>query len=123
MFIPLNMSQHAEIADHIFATHFYLYYRFSAPMVCMPVLCTVTSMIVWFSVAEQQRSVTGFELRNGLDCNRKLYKFTVINTDSTGRRCSDEIEVMSCWGRCDSNEVRVSDLTYVLKPMTKLSKK
>ncbi|VVC45303.1 Gonadotropin, beta subunit,GPCR, family 2, extracellular hormone receptor domain,Glycoprotein hormone [Cinara cedri] len=74
-------------------------------MVCVTVLCTVTSVIVWFSIAGQQLSVTGFQFRNGLDCNRKLYKFQVTNTDSTGRSCSDEIEVMSCWGRCDSNEV------------------
>lgn len=64
-------------------------------MVCVTMLFAVSSMIVWSSVA-------GY---NMLDCNRQLSTFRVSNTDVNGRTCSDEINVMSCWGRCDSNEV------------------
>jgi len=32
----------------------------------------------------------------------------VTKTDSAGRKCWDLVNVMSCWGRCDSNEVRDS---------------
>ncbi|NP_001232960.1 uncharacterized protein LOC100168739 isoform X1 [Acyrthosiphon pisum] len=72
-------------------------------MVCMAVLCAVSSMIVWSSVA-------GYDM---LDCNRQLSTFQVSNTDENGRTCSDEIDVMSCWGRCDSNEV--SDWRFPFK--------
>lgn len=64
-------------------------------MVCTVVFCAISTMIVWSSVA-------GFDI---LDCNRQLSTFRVSNTDVNGRTCSDEINVMSCWGRCDSNEV------------------
>lgn len=73
-------------------------------MVCMTVLCAVSSMIVWSSIAGQL-SAADIESPNALHCNRKLYTFRVSNTDRNGRTCSDEINVMSCWGRCDSNEV------------------
>ena len=40
-----------------------------------------------------------------LDCHRRVYSYKVSKTDSQGRQCWDTINVMSCWGRCDSNEV------------------
>ncbi|XP_046664354.1 thyrostimulin beta-5 subunit-like [Homalodisca vitripennis] len=40
-----------------------------------------------------------------LDCHRRLYSYTVTQRDSQGRTCRDTINVMSCWGRCDSNEI------------------
>lgn len=73
-------------------------------MVYMTVFCAISSMVVWSSVTGQLSS-TEIESSNTLHCNRKLYTFQVSNTDVNGRTCSDEIKVMSCWGRCDSNEV------------------
>lgn len=40
-----------------------------------------------------------------LDCHRRVYSYKVSKTDSQGRQCWDTINVMSCWGRCDSNEI------------------
>jgi len=40
-----------------------------------------------------------------LDCHRRLYSYRVTKTDSTGKKCWDHVNVMSCWGRCDSNEI------------------
>lgn len=77
---------------------------FSAPMVFMSVFCVISSMIIWSSFTGRI-SVAGIDPLSELDCTRKLYTFQVSNTDVNGRVCSDEIQVMSCWGRCDSNEV------------------
>ncbi|KAL7648953.1 UNVERIFIED_CONTAM: hypothetical protein RMT77_000888 [Armadillidium vulgare] len=40
-----------------------------------------------------------------LQCHRRQYSYKVQQTDSEGRTCWDHINVMSCWGRCDSNEI------------------
>ncbi|CAG7838469.1 unnamed protein product [Allacma fusca] len=40
-----------------------------------------------------------------LDCHRRLYSYRVTKTDSAGRTCWDQVNVRSCWGRCDSNEI------------------
>nr|UYW66120.1 glycoprotein hormone beta 5 [Rhodnius prolixus] len=40
-----------------------------------------------------------------LDCHRRIYSYKVTQADSEGRICWDTINVMSCWGRCDSNEI------------------
>ncbi|XP_047002291.1 thyrostimulin beta-5 subunit [Schistocerca americana] len=40
-----------------------------------------------------------------LECHRRLYTYKVTKTDADGRACWDVINVMSCWGRCDSNEI------------------
>ncbi|XP_025419976.1 thyrostimulin beta-5 subunit [Sipha flava] len=73
-------------------------------MVFTSVFCAISLMIVWSSVTGRI-SVAGIDPLSELDCTRKLYTFQVSNTDVNGRVCSDEIQVMSCWGRCDSNEV------------------
>lgn len=87
-------------------------------MVRVTVVCTMFSVItvIWSSIVGQL-AATGMESANALDCKKKLYTFQVSKTDSNGRVCSDEINVMSCWGRCDSNEVSfVKYLNkYVLK--------
>ena len=44
---------------------------------------------------------------SSLDCNRRAYSHRVTQTDSEGRICWDTITVVSCWGRCDSNEVNI----------------
>ncbi|XP_050521484.1 thyrostimulin beta-5 subunit [Daktulosphaira vitifoliae] len=74
-------------------------------MMCIYLWCTLLSIIVWSSSAVEQNELYDEIQTKELDCNRKLYSFRVSNTDINGRTCSDEIEVMSCWGRCDSNEV------------------
>ncbi|XP_069970009.1 thyrostimulin beta-5 subunit [Penaeus vannamei] len=40
-----------------------------------------------------------------LECHRRQYTYKVHKTDDNGRMCWDYINVMSCWGRCDSNEI------------------
>ncbi|XP_042226490.1 thyrostimulin beta-5 subunit-like [Homarus americanus] len=40
-----------------------------------------------------------------LECHRRQYTYKVHKTDDEGRICWDFINVMSCWGRCDSNEI------------------
>lgn len=83
-------------------------------MICMTVLCTVFSMIVWSSVGGRLVSATEIGLPNALDCNQKMYEFPVSNTDVNGRTCFDKINVMSCWGRCDSNEVTLVNFLYFI---------
>ncbi|XP_071452959.1 thyrostimulin beta-5 subunit [Hetaerina americana] len=48
-----------------------------------------------------------------LQCHRRIYSYRVSKTDSAGRKCWDYISVMSCWGRCDSNEI--SDWRFPFK--------
>lgn len=40
-----------------------------------------------------------------LDCHRRLYTYRVTKADENGKQCWDTLSVLSCWGRCDSNEV------------------
>ncbi|XP_067009755.1 thyrostimulin beta-5 subunit [Anabrus simplex] len=40
-----------------------------------------------------------------LECHMRKYNYKVTKTDSEGRLCWDYISVVSCWGRCDSNEI------------------
>ncbi|XP_071543579.1 thyrostimulin beta-5 subunit [Panulirus ornatus] len=40
-----------------------------------------------------------------LECHRREYSYKVHKTDDNGLVCWDYINVMSCWGRCDSNEI------------------
>lgn len=77
-------------------------------MVCVTASCTVSSMmivVVWSSAVGRLSASPGIDSLNALDCNQKPYTFQVSNTDVNGRTCSGRIKVMSCWGRCDSNEV------------------
>lgn len=41
-----------------------------------------------------------------LDCHRRLYTYRVTQADENGKQCWDTLSVLSCWGRCDSNEVK-----------------
>ncbi|XP_069947803.1 thyrostimulin beta-5 subunit [Cherax quadricarinatus] len=40
-----------------------------------------------------------------LECHRRQYTYKVHKSDDDGRVCWDFVNVMSCWGRCDSNEI------------------
>ncbi|KAK4875743.1 hypothetical protein RN001_012165 [Aquatica leii] len=40
-----------------------------------------------------------------LDCHRRLYTYRVTQADENGKQCWDTLSVLSCWGRCDSNEI------------------
>ncbi|KAK5645390.1 hypothetical protein RI129_006690 [Pyrocoelia pectoralis] len=40
-----------------------------------------------------------------LDCHRRLYTYRVTQRDENGKECWDTLSVLSCWGRCDSNEI------------------
>ncbi|KAA0200489.1 hypothetical protein HAZT_HAZT008714 [Hyalella azteca] len=42
---------------------------------------------------------------NTLSCHRRQYTYKVTETDENGRICWDYVNIMSCWGRCDSNEI------------------
>lgn len=72
----------------------------------------IFSMMVWSSIVGQQSAMEIVDSSNALDCNKKLYTVRVSNTDINGRTCFDEISVMSCWGRCDSNEVSYIVIEY-----------
>lgn len=41
----------------------------------------------------------------GLGCNLFQYQHKIEQFDSQGRRCWDDVTVLSCKGRCDSREV------------------
>ncbi|XP_008467939.1 thyrostimulin beta-5 subunit-like [Diaphorina citri] len=58
---------------------------------------TIGFTLLLFSYCAANQDIT-------LDCHRRVYKYRVSQTDSLGRKCWDDIEVLSCWGRCDSNE-------------------
>ncbi|XP_076031357.1 glycoprotein hormone beta 5 [Oratosquilla oratoria] len=48
---------------------------------------------------------SGIDPMTTLQCHRRQYTYKVHKSDSKGRICWDHINVMSCWGRCDSNEI------------------
>ncbi|GAB6024972.1 glycoprotein hormone beta [Chamberlinius hualienensis] len=43
--------------------------------------------------------------RTTLGCHRREYTYKVVRSDSLGRKCWGYVRAMSCWGRCDSNEI------------------
>ena len=43
-----------------------------------------------------------------IKCFKREYVFQAVQIDTFGRKCWDYIKVMTCWGRCDSGEVRSS---------------
>lgn len=53
-----------------------------------------------------QNKYTVVDPRLTLDCHRREYTYKASRTDFLGRQCWQYITVMSCWGRCDSGEVR-----------------
>ena len=54
---------------------------------------------------EMGPEISGPDLDGIFTCVRRVYSFKVSQQDRLGRTCSDVVTVMSCWGRCDSNEV------------------
>ncbi|KAK8389495.1 hypothetical protein O3P69_008888 [Scylla paramamosain] len=48
---------------------------------------------------------TAIDPQSTLECHRRQYSYKVHKTDDNGRMCWDVVNVMSCWGRCDSNEI------------------
>ncbi|CAM1154229.1 gpb5 (predicted) [Pycnogonum litorale] len=40
-----------------------------------------------------------------LKCHRREFTYKVVRKDKFGRKCYGYITAMSCWGRCDSNEI------------------
>jgi hypothetical protein len=71
-----------------------------------PALCFALLAALWLEV--EATSLQEPILASTLECHRRLYAYKVTKTDSAGRICWDMINVMSCWGRCDSNEVSLS---------------
>ena len=69
-------------------------------------LCFALIAALWLEV--DATSLQEPILASTLECHRRLYAYKVTKTDSAGRVCWDTISVMSCWGRCDSNEVSFS---------------
>ena len=48
-------------------------------------------------------------------CVKRLYSFQVSQQDSEGRSCWDTVNVVSCWGKCDSSEVMLALRTQTLE--------
>ncbi|XP_039284787.1 thyrostimulin beta-5 subunit-like [Nilaparvata lugens] len=61
-----------------------------------------TVCLMWLAVSVASQQV---DPSSTLDCHRRVYNHKVSKADSQGRLCWDTISVMSCWGRCDSNEI------------------
>lgn len=66
-------------------------------------LCFALVAAAWLGA--EALSLQESTLASTLECHRRVYAYKVTKTDSAGRICWDVINVMSCWGRCDSNEV------------------
>ncbi|KAF2354038.1 Cystine-knot cytokine [Trinorchestia longiramus] len=45
------------------------------------------------------------DAQNTLSCHRRQYRYKITETDASGRACWDYVNVMSCWGRCESHEI------------------
>ncbi|XP_014244389.1 thyrostimulin beta-5 subunit [Cimex lectularius] len=43
--------------------------------------------------------------KSTLACHKRIFSYKVAQHDSKGRICWDTISVMSCWGRCVSDEI------------------
>lgn len=73
---------------------------------------TILVTLAWIALAKAALPVhpSGVDLDDvDLDgvfsCVRRGYSFKVSQQDQRGRTCWDTVTAMSCWGRCDSNEV------------------
>ncbi|XP_052864450.1 thyrostimulin beta-5 subunit [Anopheles cruzii] len=67
------------------------------------VFCVILSL--GGSTAETRREMTDRSNQVYLGCHKRLFTYRVSQTDSKGRECWDHVSVLSCWGRCDSNEI------------------
>lgn len=47
------------------------------------------------------------QLDMGPACFRRVYTLKIKQEDKQGRSCWDNVSVVSCWGRCASNEVNL----------------
>ena len=61
---------------------------------------------------EMGPEISGPDLDGIFTCVRRVYSFKVSQQDHLGRTCSDVVTVMSCWGRCDSNEVSSIQISF-----------
>lgn len=66
---------------------------------CILFVCRCQQVI---DVAESQ-----VDSSETLECHRKLYTYRVTQTDENGKQCWDTVSALACWGRCDSNEVKI----------------
>ncbi|XP_055597292.1 thyrostimulin beta-5 subunit [Uranotaenia lowii] len=73
------------------------------------VLFSVLSMAALSSVVNGNDGSSGEvgALRKGpqLGCHKRVFTYRVTQTDAKGRECWDHVSVLSCHGRCDSNEI------------------
>lgn len=69
------------------------------------VVSIVETLMIMLSVINYAKCDALMDPQVTLDCHRRAYSHKVSQTDSEGRMCWDTVTVMSCWGRCDSNEV------------------
>ncbi|XP_069674022.1 thyrostimulin beta-5 subunit [Periplaneta americana] len=74
---------------------------------CRPSLCVALVAALWLGAeaSSLQEASLASTLASTLECHRRVYAQKVTKTDSAGRECWDVVKVMSCWGRCDSNEI------------------
>ncbi|KAJ4449366.1 hypothetical protein ANN_00764 [Periplaneta americana] len=74
---------------------------------CRPSLCVALVAALWLGAeaSSLQEASLASTLASTLECHRRVYAQKVTKTDSAGRECWDVVKVMSCWGRCDSNEL------------------
>lgn len=68
----------------------------------------ITSIVKTQSIIEADHGeIEQLDVAETLECHRKRYSFHVTQTDENGKKCEGTLyDVMACWGRCDSNEVK-----------------
>ncbi|XP_035905321.1 thyrostimulin beta-5 subunit [Anopheles stephensi] len=71
----------------------------------LPALCMILTTLLGGSSAEPDAELADRPKTAYLGCHKRLFTYRVSQTDSKGRECWDHVSVLSCWGRCDSNEI------------------
>lgn len=85
----------------IYCTVLYTIFRFLAVFLCLKI-----SLLTPFVLsADISPIIEEGPTKTPLGCHKRQYTYRVTQADQNGFECWDNVSVMSCWGRCDSNEI------------------
>ncbi|KAG1652390.1 Thyrostimulin beta-5 subunit [Nymphon striatum] len=71
----------------------------------LALMMTITLISFCKSYSRIEDEYSMIDPKGTLKCHRREFTYKVLRKDRLGRKCTDYITAMSCWGRCDSNEI------------------
>lgn len=88
---------------NFFLTYTYFFHRKETFIMTANYTIEILLLFVWVAVAKK----FAVNPESTIECHRREFTFRAMQTDENGKQCWDLVTAMSCWGRCDSGEVRL----------------